>query len=117
MENLQERAIKAACNLMERSGCEIIEQEWECAFGSIDIIAKDEDEVIFARVAVCEMSEDGFPKEDKSAETRNQLEMIAANYLAETTLIGGVRFDMIALMVMGENKAFARWHKNFMSKD
>lgn len=117
MKDLQERAIKAACDLMERSGCEIIKRGWECEFGSIDIIAKDENDegVIFARVSTCDMSKDGFPEEDKSAETRNQLEMIAANYLAENSTPGGVRFDMIILMVIGENKAFARWHKSFLS--
>lgn len=62
MKNLQEKAIAASEKFLERRGYEIINTNWEApdGFGSIDIVAEDEDAIVFVDVKAARGT-DGFP--------------------------------------------------------
>lgn len=109
--NLHQRAIAASVRFLRRRSWEVLEIEWASPDGSskADIIARDEEDLVFIKVIERESSEKGFPEEnlDRAAE-----EHLAAQYLeANPGFVDvPVRFDVMALLILSENHAFLRLH-------
>lgn len=58
---LQEKAAKAATRLIERKGFELLEAGWASPEGTqIDLVASDEDALVFIDVTATEYGEGGF---------------------------------------------------------
>lgn len=107
------KAQKAATSFLARQGYTILERGWSCLEGTADIICKDDLAIVFAEVKARSGIEKGFPSEEANQRSRNKLELIAMHYLKETDLVDmPVRFDMISIVVLDENKAFLRHHLN-----
>lgn len=113
-KTMQERGIKACAVFLERRGYEILERDWKCDAGKIDLIAKDdEDTVVFLEVHVYDVAEEGMPEDDVSLENRRRSEIIAGTYLAAADEVDiKVRFDIISLLVIGSDRALLRHHIN-----
>lgn len=122
MKNLQERAIEAAKKFITRKGYEVIEASWRSEnTGSIDLIARDEEMLIFIDVAAHEGIDKGMPEENLPA-ARERMEINAAKWLAqhvddESFVDVRVRFDTIGMMVLSENRALLRYHINCLGVD
>lgn len=112
MKDLKERAIKATKLFLERRGYEVVETGWECPAGAIDVVAMEDDILVFVEVSARTADEGGFP-EGSGLEGRGRREMAAIAYLAEHEDVDRpVRFDDVSLVVFGEGKAFLRHHIN-----
>ena len=115
MTKLQERACEGAKRYLVAKGYEILETNWTCFAGAIDIIALDGDTLVFADVASRQGAEKGFPVEHKTEKKREKLEKIALNYLSDHDFHDKrVRFDSIALVVLGK-QAVVRHHINALA--
>jgi putative endonuclease len=113
---LNSKAIDAAARYLVKRDFEVIEKSWSCEAGTIDIIAKDENSLVLCEVISRLDSGEGFPKEEVNDSKRKQLEKIALSYLANYDLDEvTVRFDVIAVVVVGENRALIRHHINAFS--
>lgn len=108
MENLQERAVKAAKTSLVNKGYEIV--------GSTERgpVAIDEDCLVFTSVLVRVMgSSDGFATDMSS---RKQRELEACMWLAEhPDYTMPIRFDEVSLLVLGDDRAMLRHHINCLS--
>lgn len=113
MNDLHERAVKAAIRFCEHRGYEILDEGWtkEGTAGRIDLVAREDDVLVFIDVTVAEQSDGGFKEGNL---TREQFEMLAALYLGENEPEGDipVRFDSIDLIVVNDNRALLRHHIN-----
>lgn len=103
----------AAARYLERAGYEILERNWECQFGEADIIAQDGLTLVFVEVKTRSSIAKGFPSEAVDAEKRARYERIAATYLKQYRYVDiPVRFDIIALLVVAEDRAFMKHYVN-----
>lgn len=110
------RGEKAAARFLYRRGYEILEQNWTCFAGEADIIAKDEDTLVFVEVKTRKDCEHGFPSEAVTAEKRRRYEKIALAYLADYEPSDfPVRFDVVSIVVIGPDKAMVRHQINAFS--
>lgn len=112
-ESLAERGVSCAKILLERKGYDIIETGWECPEGAVDLIAVDDEALVFVDV---QMRTGSFPDTVSAEGSRRRRESIAARYLS--TFDGPdmrVRFDDVHLMVLEGNRAFARHVVNSLS--
>lgn len=113
MKEMHERAVKAAARYAEIKGYEMIDREWtsEALAGRIDLVAKDDDAIVFIEVTAVDRSEGGFAE---GRLTREQLEMLAVTWLSENDPDDEerVRFDAIDMIVMDDSKALLRHHVN-----
>lgn len=112
---LQEKAVKAATRFVERKGYELLEAGWTSPEGSrIDLIASDEDTLVFIDVTATEYVEGGF---EGGKVKRSDLEIAAASWLAGNTPDGDiqVRFDIIDMLVVSTDRALLRHHINAFS--
>lgn len=103
------RGEAAAAALLERRGIEIIERNWRCKAGEADIVALDEGCLVFVEVKTRVGIEAGMPEEAITAHKRDTYERIAAWYLAEHDFSDMcVRFDVITVLVISEDRALIR---------
>lgn len=110
---VNERAKKAAVNFLHRRGFEILERDWLCHNGTMDIICRDEDALVFVDVKARADAAKGFPSDKVDQKKRERFEKIAMSYLqghVEDDM--RVRFDVISIVVLSRDRAFLRHHVN-----
>ncbi len=105
---------EAACRYLKLKDYELLERNWKCIFGEADIIALDEDEIVFVEVKTRVSGRAGLPEDSITASKRRRYEKIATEYLRQLDSLGdrGVRFDVIAMNVLSDDRAFLRHHVN-----
>ena len=103
-KSLQERAIEAAARCLKHKSYEIVGTN----YNDVDIIAKQDDTLVFIRVAV---RRGQMPKE---CWNKQQAESAAFNYMCEYEIEDkqAIRFDYISLMVNSNDRALLRHHIN-----
>lgn len=114
--NLFEKAVKASARYCELKGYEVVEQNWspEGSEESIPLIAYEDDTLVFIDVTVRNGFE-GFVPESET--DREAMEVLAARYLAQADVDASieVRFDIISMMVVREDRAMLKHHINAFS--
>lgn len=110
---LGKRGEEAAACFLERRECEILDRNWKCIAGEADIVALQDDTLCFIEVKTRKDAQKGFPSEAVDTRKRSRYERIAACYLKDHDYADvRVRFDIIAILVLGEDRAFLRHHLN-----
>lgn len=122
MSELKQKAIKAAGAFLTRRGYEVLETEWRSEDGgSIDVVARDEDAIVFCDVEARSGIEKGMPGEGGEG-ARERMEINAARWLSEhgddpDNVDTTIRFDHISMLVVGEDRALLRHHINCLGSD
>lgn len=112
-KELGRRGEEAAAKFLQRRGFELLERNWKCIAGEADIIALCEDTLCFVEVKTRSDVQKGFPSEAVNARKRDRYERIAACYLKEHVHDDlRVRFDVISILVLNNDRAFLRYHTN-----
>ena len=102
----------AARYLVSR-GYEIIARNWTCQAGEADIIARDDDILVFAEVKTRSSTEKGFPSEAVDSKKRGKYLKIAELFISRYD-VGDVqvRFDVMSLVVTDNAHATIRHYIN-----
>jgi len=83
-------------------GYEIIEVNYRCKFGEVDIIASKDDYIVFIEVKTRNNSNYGLPYESVSAAKQEKIRRVAANYLSTNNLFQkDCRFDVVSIEKIG----------------
>ncbi len=82
---------------LEAKGFEIVERNWRCELGEIDIIAQFGEELIFVEVKTRQGNQMGAPEEGLTEEKSKKLFQLAQIYLSETDNDADWRIDLVAL--------------------
>lgn len=110
---LGKRGEEAATCFLERREYEILDRNWKCIAGEADIVALQDDTLCLIEVKTRKDAQKGFPSEAVDTRKRSRYERIAACYLKDHDYADvRVRFDIIAILVLGEDRAFLRHHLN-----
>lgn len=91
-----EGEVKAAAYLEER-GYRVLERNWRCRMGEIDLIATRDGVLVFIEVKLRAQRKFGLPAESVHAAKQRKIRLVAELYLARKPHNGEVRFDVIAL--------------------
>ena len=102
-----------ACVYLQDNNFVIVERNWKCNFGEADIIATEDGTLIFIEVKTRSEAYSGLPEYAVTAERRARYEKIAISYLEQNKRPSGrVRFDVIAIKMMGEQQCLLRHHRD-----
>ncbi|APB71492.1 YraN family protein [Paenibacillus polymyxa] len=94
---------EAAALFLENLGYRIIERNWRCRSGEIDLIAKQEHILVFIEVRSRSSSKYGTPAESVTARKIAQVRQTAAVYLHMNGIgEAPIRFDMISAQLIDE---------------
>lgn len=112
-KDLGARGEEAAAQYLYKRGYEIEYRNWTCPAGEADIIARDENALVFVEVKTRTGCEKGLPEEAVNERKRRRYENIAATYLAQNDVVDmQVRFDIVSILVVAEDRALIRHHIN-----
>jgi uncharacterized protein (TIGR00252 family) len=89
-----------ACAHMQGMGWEILDTRYTCRGGELDVVARDNETVVFAEVKTRKCMSFGTPAESVTARKRKRMLTAAESYLSENSL-GEIacRFDVIEVRV------------------
>ena len=111
-KRLGERGEDAAAAYLDRSGLTVVERNWRCPSGEIDIVALDGEVLVLCEVKTRKGVGKGTPEEAITPAKQKRYKRLAAAYLqAEELDSVEVRFDVITLLVLAEDRALLRHHR------
>lgn len=88
---------------VEKCGLTIIERNWRCSFGEVDIIAEDGDAIVLIEVKTRFIGRRGdhiMPEQGVGPQKRSRYEKLALVYLSTETQRSSVRFDVAAVGIV-----------------
>ena len=104
-------AENAAAGWIEKNkGYIVLERNYSCAAGEIDIIAKDKDTTVFIEVKYSKNTEKGYPSEAVTELKQKRIIRTAMAYVAENNT-DNIRFD-VAEIVEKDGRKYIRYIEN-----
>ena len=95
---LGERSERAAARYLRRRGMRILEVNYRCRLGEIDIVADEVGTVVVVEVKSKGGPRFGRPEEMVTMAKRRKLTVLAVTWLRHRGYVGkGVRFDVVAV--------------------
>lgn len=90
---------EAAAKFLEESGYRILQKNYRCRAGEIDLIAVHKGYLVFVEVKYRQKDRTGQPEEAVNLQKQRQISKVAAWYLAEQGLnvYTPCRFDVVAV--------------------
>ncbi|MDR1357782.1 MAG: YraN family protein [Coriobacteriales bacterium] len=111
MTDIRQDATRIARSYLEGQGAQVMEQDYTCEAGCVDLVFMEDGEMAFCTVKARQGL--AMPEEDMTQKARSQMETVAAHYLANHDVPScRVRFDVVKLSLLGEGKAFLCHHRD-----
>jgi putative endonuclease len=86
---------------LKGKGYRIVERNYKCPLGEIDIVAKDGDAIVFVEVKSRKSEEFGDPQLAVGLEKQKKISRISLTYLKEKHLYPcNARFDVVAIKML-----------------
>ena len=93
-----------AVKFLKKNGYRIIERNYRCKLGEIDIIARDDRGLAFIEVKARRTDEFGGPKWAVTPQKQRKISMVALEYLKETEQMEKkARFDVVAIRLLPDH--------------
>lgn len=105
------QAEAAALEYLESQGLRLVERNFRCRLGELDLIMRDGNGLVFVEVRFRASSRYGSPLESIDARKRGRLVAAAHQYLASRGGDCPARFDVVAL-APGPRRYELQWIKN-----
>jgi len=106
------RGEDAAATYLEHGGYTIVERNWRCKAGEIDIVALDGEALVLVEVKTRRTISKGTPEEAVSPTKQKRISRCASAYIQKAGLDScEVRFDVIAIRPIAEDRALLRHHR------
>jgi len=101
-----------AVRIVQEAGLKIIALNYRCPKGEMDIIARDDENLVFIEVRTRQSSFRGWGEESITRKKAQRLQAIASFYLLQQGYKSwpSMRFDVVAIRWIGENPEF-NWIK------
>lgn len=90
-----------AAGYLERAGYRIIERNYRCLFGEIDLVARDGGTIVFIEVKSRRSDRFGPPQASVGPKKQKKMSQIALHYLEQNQLHAcKARFDVVAVSLL-----------------
>src|SRR3989304_3575985 len=95
----------AAASFLAKEGYKIVERNFRCPLGEIDIVAIDKGVLVFVEVKTRSSNKFGLPEEAVNRRKQHQMTKAAQLYISRKKLFNSpARFDVVAVTISGENE-------------
>ncbi len=105
------------CDYLEENGAKIIERNFRCRSGEIDIILNDDKYLVFAEVKFRSGDRFGTAEEAVDIKKQKTISRVSDYYRRKHKIseYSPQRFDVVAVCIDDEGYVNIRWHKNAFS--
>lgn len=86
-----------ACSYLKKKGYKILEKNYRCLYGEIDIIAKHNNFIVFVEVKKRNSSLYGRGSDAVTNSKQRKIILTAENYINEQSIKTPARFDVISI--------------------
>jgi len=94
-----------ALNYLQKQGYKIIERNYRCRYGEIDLIARDGKTLVFVEVKSRRSTAFGAPEEAVGTAKQKKISTVALWYLEEKNIHNrDARFDVVSVMSTGQEQ-------------
>jgi putative endonuclease len=94
-----------AARFLEKAGYLIVERNYRCLFGEMDLVARDDRTVVFVEVKTRRSDRFGLPQSSVGLKKQKKLSQVALHYLQQRHLSPcEARFDVIAVRIGPEGE-------------
>ena len=91
---------KIAAAFLKKNGYRIIETNFRCVSGEIDIIAREKGVIVFVEVKTRKSAELGYPEQAVGINKQKKMSQLALRYLQKKNITDTqARFDVVAIMI------------------
>ena len=88
---------KIAADFLKKNGYRIIDKNFRCPLGEIDIVAREKGAIVFVEVKTRKSSQLGYPEQAVGVRKQKKMSQLALWYLQKQKIIDtGARFDVVA---------------------
>lgn len=115
-QRIGKQAELKACLFLQKQGLTLLQQNYLCFHGEIDLIMKDKDDIVFVEVRYRTHKDYGSALESVTKTKMNKLIKTASHFLQKKNWLYKVnsRFDIIAIHTIA-NKLQFEWVKHAFS--
>jgi putative endonuclease len=100
LKELGRKGEDLAVRYLKKNGYQLIERNYICKMGEMDIIAKEKDTLVFIEVKARTSTVFGLPQLAVNPAKQRQLSKVALNFLKEKKLEDvKARFDVVAILL------------------
>ena len=85
---------RAVCADLQKRGAQVLATNYTCREGELDIIAREDEYIVFVEVKARQSSSFGTPAQAVTRAKQKKLILAAQKYLMETGIEAAVRFDV-----------------------
>ncbi|MFC1501059.1 YraN family protein [Elusimicrobiota bacterium] len=97
-KSIGNEAERIGSEFLKKKGYKILNMNFRTSYGEIDIIAKNESDLVFVEVKFRKSSEFGHPKEAVGKHKQKRIVKAAIQYLKEEKLTkNNIRFDVLSI--------------------
>ena len=95
---------KIAAAYLKKNGYRIIEINFRCPIGEIDIVAKEKNDLVFVEVKTRKSIDLGYPEQAVGIRKQKKMSQLALWYLQKRKIADtNARFDVVAVTLIPEN--------------
>lgn len=96
-----------AASYLEKQGYEVIERNFRCRLGEVDIICKKNNQIVFVEVKTRTSDQYGAPSEAVTKDKMNKIRKVAALYMMSEKITNyQVKFDVMEIVLNHIENAF-----------
>lgn len=115
---LGQRGEDAAAAYLERAGMTVIDRNWRCPAGEVDIVALEEETVILCEVKTRRTVAKGTPEDSITPAKRRKYLRLGQAYLQHAGNPDlAIRFDVVTVLAIGEDRALLRHYRSAFVPD
>ncbi len=90
-----------AAGFLTQNGYQILDVNYRCPIGEIDIVARERDELVFVEVKTRKSSAMGYPEQAVGTAKQKKMSQLALWYLRDQKVRDApVRFDVVAILLL-----------------
>lgn len=90
---------RVAARYLQEHGLEVVDRNWRCGQGELDIVARDGPVLVFVEVKTRSSAQFGVPAEAVTRVKANRIRALAVAWLAgHPHAYAGLRFDVVSVM-------------------
>lgn len=111
-KELGKKGERAAAEFLKRQGFELVEQNWKCSYGEVDIVALDGVQLVFVEVKTRKSLKAGIPEEAITPAKQKRYLKCARVYSTRNEQgleFESIRFDAVAIYALNDERALLRY--------
>ena len=90
-----------AADFLKRQGYRILESNYRCPIGEIDMVAREKGELVFVEVKTRKSGAMGYPEQAVGLAKQKKMSQLALWYLRDKNIGDvAVRFDVVAILLL-----------------